>query len=744
MVGQDPSKTLTNPTTNIAAPVIPVIVTFADNTVFDPTAPDAVCSTQGTPLSLMLASPLFNDYNYTVGGTNVGNTLHTDFFQRANFWNYTNPSGINPNYHILLNGSSGTPLKVTVPSGSGKTTAAHCGRIGEMDINWFDNYLLNTGFTQLAANGVTLASMPVFMLYNVVMYDTTASSCCILGYHSALNNPNYSNGFQTYVVADFDTSGSFDSQHTNIDVSSFSHEIAELIDDPTGSNPTPPWGNVGQVSGCQSNLEVGDPLSGTDVPLTMPNAYTYHVQELAFVSWFYRLSPSNGVNGWYSSNGTFKTPAAACYTSTTTLSISPTTIVAGGSATVKITVAASGRSTTSAGTPTGTVTLVSGATGNTLETWTLSGGAVNATVSNLPSGTYSVTAQYAGDATFSPSTSRPVTISVGTGTVSFSPTSLSFGSQALQTSSASQTVTLTNNGTAALANIAISLAGASPGDFSQTNNCPASLAMNLSCAIAVVFKPTAVGLRTASISVGDNAASSPQTVPLSGTGTTTGTGSLSLNPTSLSFGNENLGTTSAGQTINVSNTGTAALTLAINVTGADPGDFPGTTNCPRSLAAKASCTVTISFKPSAVGARTASVTFGGGTTVSATQSVALSGTGVSTGAPAVTLSASSLTFANQGVGSQSASQSVTITNSGTGALSLTSLTLTGADPRDFPGTTNCPSLLAASASCNVTLRFRPTATGARTASLSIADNAAGSPQSVALSGTGVAATTHSH
>jgi hypothetical protein len=78
------------------------------------------------------------------------------------------------------------------------------------------------------------------------------------------------------------------------------------MDDPLGTNATPLWGNIGQVVGCQGNLENGDPLSGTIFPpVLMPNGFTYDLQELAFFSWFFRQNPSIGVNGFYSDNGTF-------------------------------------------------------------------------------------------------------------------------------------------------------------------------------------------------------------------------------------------------------------------------------------------------------------------------------------------------------------------------------------------------------------------------------------------------------
>lgn len=96
------------------------------------------------------------------------------------------------------------------------------------------------------------------------------------------------------------------------------HEVNEWQDDPTVGNATPAWGHIGQVSGCQGNLEVGDPLSGTLEPISLGGA-TYHVQDLAFASWFYRHDAkvvgvsgtmgNFGVNGWFSLFGTFKSDA---------------------------------------------------------------------------------------------------------------------------------------------------------------------------------------------------------------------------------------------------------------------------------------------------------------------------------------------------------------------------------------------------------------------------------------------------
>lgn len=99
------------------------------------------------------------------------------------------------------------------------------------------------------------------------------------------------------------------------------HEVGEWVADPSGNNPTPRWGNIGQVGTCptsssggQTNLEVGDPLSGNSAPVTATDAtipFTFHMQELTFFNWFYS-SPSLGAGAKYSSNGTFSGTAKAC------------------------------------------------------------------------------------------------------------------------------------------------------------------------------------------------------------------------------------------------------------------------------------------------------------------------------------------------------------------------------------------------------------------------------------------------
>jgi hypothetical protein len=325
------------------------------------------------------------------------------------------------------------------------------------------------------------------------------------------------------------------------------------------------------------------------------------------------------------------------------------------------------------------------------------------------------------------SANSPQTVPLsGTGVLSanVSPTGLSFGSQLVGTASTPQAVTLANTSLLALAISGLTISSG----WTQNNNCSPSVAPNSSCTINVSFQPTAVGYQTGTLTLTDNASNSPQTVNLNGTGLAP---VVSLSTTSLSFTGQAISTPSAPQTVTLTNTGAGALTpLTITTTG----DFAQADTCAGSVAPGANCTISVTFTPTAVGNRTGTLTLTDNAGNSP-QTVALSGTGLGTVA---SLSASSLTFANQLVGTASSAQPVTLQNTGNQALSITSISLTGANSGDFSLGQNCGSSLAANTSCQISVTFTPTARGTRTAAVSLVDNAADSPQSIALSGTGIA------
>lgn len=326
MVGRDPFGHEPRQTADVPTQIVPVVITTnlvgtsVDSsgtiattpgvTTLNPTVANSACLAppNDVPLTLYRQSPIIQRTNFAFGGTHVGDTQYLDAFQRANFWAFTQGH----DYHVLLHPVTRTrTVFINVPAADGLALATNslgppdfCAPLGIIDINWFDAYLDSTVIPSLYAQGVNPGSLPIFLLANVVMASpvTDINTCCILGYHGTTGLP-----IQTYSPMDFDTTGLFGPDIFDTSVSA--HEVGEWMNDPYGDNPTPPWGHIGQQPGCQNNLEVGDPLTGTNIPtVTMPNGYGYHLQELVFFSWFYG-APSLAVNGWFSDNNTFTSDA---------------------------------------------------------------------------------------------------------------------------------------------------------------------------------------------------------------------------------------------------------------------------------------------------------------------------------------------------------------------------------------------------------------------------------------------------
>jgi hypothetical protein len=328
MVGQDPFGANFT-TTSISTPIIPVILitntiavaspngkiltTKPGVTVFDPTAPDDAClgRSNNVPLTLMEQSPIFQSNAFVFGDTAVGDTQYLDAFQRGNFWKFVGGT----DYHTILTPHVLPAVTINLPGKQG-LAGRFGGTCGPLAIVDFDVMLRQVFNKLLVSEGANLDSskFPIFLFYNTVMATNSSggSNCCILGFHNAVTQnaavaPNKAARVQTYAFIDFEASGAFgpDVHDTTI----AAHEVGEWMDDPFGNNPTPAWGHTGQVGACQGNLEVGDPLTGTNIPLvTGTNGFKYHLQELAFFSWFYG-APSIAVNGWFSNNNTFKTDA---------------------------------------------------------------------------------------------------------------------------------------------------------------------------------------------------------------------------------------------------------------------------------------------------------------------------------------------------------------------------------------------------------------------------------------------------
>ncbi len=297
--------------TTIQAYLVPVILTFPDGTVFDPTAPDS-CINNNTVVSLVQGSPVFQTTDFTFTDSNglnpvdVGTTQYGDAFQRANFWQYVAPNAnLTLPYDTLLSLNTLPAISVSIPAGYGFTNPGSC-QMGMMDYDWWDSNVEFNLISSLAGQGVGPNTVPIFIFDSVVMYlNGDSTQCCALGDHGSYLNA--SNVLQTYIVANIDTTGNFPP-----DVAVLSHEVGEWINDPDNINPTPSWSSPVQPGGdCQNTYEVGDALQGYIFPVTMPNGITYNPQELVYFSWFYNQTPSIGAGGWYSDQGTFTTDAGA-------------------------------------------------------------------------------------------------------------------------------------------------------------------------------------------------------------------------------------------------------------------------------------------------------------------------------------------------------------------------------------------------------------------------------------------------
>ncbi|HET6180620.1 MAG TPA: hypothetical protein VFE61_27120 [Candidatus Sulfotelmatobacter sp.] len=290
-----------------------VITTASGDTTSDPTMPDTGCFTGSVnvPVKLMVQSPILQTADFNFGGTDVGTTQYTDAVQRGSFWSQIDKA----NYHVLLKPVILAPLVIDVPAASGLALNTDvfapffslCGPEGIVDISFLDAAVVSELTQRKAINPGTF---PMFMMYNAGMSfgdPTQLGNCCAGGFHSI--NPAGPLTFQTFSPFDFDVSGLFVTSANDTAIPS--HEVDEWANDPYVINRTPAWGHTGQVSGCQNNLEVGDPLTGSEAPRVVgKNGFTYHLQELAFFSWFFG-NPSLAIHGWDSNNGTFLTDAGA-------------------------------------------------------------------------------------------------------------------------------------------------------------------------------------------------------------------------------------------------------------------------------------------------------------------------------------------------------------------------------------------------------------------------------------------------
>jgi hypothetical protein len=310
---------------------------------------------------------------------------------------------------------------------------------------------------------------------------------------------------------------------------------------------------------------------------------------------------------------------------------------------------------------------------------------------------------------------------------SLTPASLAYGTRTIGTTSGAQTVTLANGGTGSLAIRSIDIAG----DYAFASACPATLAPGASCTIDVTFSPLVAGSRPGSLSVSHNAAGSPSTVALDGTGVAAPAPAAEPSTRVLDFGVQPVGTDSAAQSVIVTNSGNATLTFdAVTVAGdffRTPPPAPAPAECAIALAPGASCQIAVAFHPTALNLRQGTLSIA---TNATTLAVALMGTGLTLEAPQLSMPAS-IAFPPQALGTRSAGIPLGIRNTSPHVATLIELTAAG----DFAISGACTTI-APGESCSLLVFFQPTATGAREGAITVRTMRDLAPYAVTLSGAG--------
>jgi hypothetical protein len=319
IVGASPFAS-TKTTTTVNVVLVPVIVEIG-STTFSPTAADSCIVPKMTPLAAFQQSPLLQNVVFdggggkghaaTIDGVNGGTTTYPDAVRRAEFSSELAATS----YHTEFKVTTVSPWTISAAEveslGGGAVLTSSCAKLGVLPTTSFQDYIQNTVIPGIPA--ITPTSFALLLMSNVVSTTSSSLNCvdgCLIGYHSAFGSPA-----QTYAVVEYDSTQQFWGAPGIRNISIPAHEISEWMDDPLVTNTTPAWGNSGQVSGCDTLWEVGDPLTGTDFPaIEMSNGVNYDPQEIVFYSWYYNglTTASLGANGKFSSNRTFARPSKGC------------------------------------------------------------------------------------------------------------------------------------------------------------------------------------------------------------------------------------------------------------------------------------------------------------------------------------------------------------------------------------------------------------------------------------------------
>lgn len=314
--------------------------------------------------------------------------------------------------------------------------------------------------------------------------------------------------------------------------------------------------------------------------------------------------------------------------------------------------------------------------------------------------------------------------------IALMPDAVDFGNQAVGKSSIASQVTMSNSGDATLS--ITSIATSAP--FSAIDDCGGTLEPGSHCTISAVFTPTVEGGVSGSVSIATDAQTSPDAITLSGTGVPADQPSASFSTEALDFGGQAVNTTSAAQSIEMSNTGNVNLTIAA-VTTAE--GFTGSDDCGDVLAPGATCAIDVAFSPTAaqpyVGNLVVATNAG-----DSPHAIALRGFGASDAGPRAVFSQTTVDFGEQALRRPSNPSITTLTSGGSEALVVQSVTKTADSTGSFSGDDFCSGkTLEPGRSCTIEIVFNPQEKGSLGATASVASNAPESPQTLIATGVGV-------
>jgi Abnormal spindle-like microcephaly-assoc'd, ASPM-SPD-2-Hydin len=309
---------------------------------------------------------------------------------------------------------------------------------------------------------------------------------------------------------------------------------------------------------------------------------------------------------------------------------------------------------------------------------------------------------------------------------------LTFAATNVGSTSPAQTMSVTNNQSQT-----VSFTYATSGDFSAVGSgstpCNGTLAAKAKCSFSVTFSPTTNGVIKGALTITPTPSGNILSGGLTGTGQNGSASPLSFTPTSLSFGNVGLGTSSS-KTVTIKNTTATAMNInSITGSGYYTVTQTGTSPCGGSLGAGKSCTVNVTFTPLIAGTSVGGVTVVDNASVG-TQVQDATGTGVLD----ITLSPTTISFGTVTVGSTSAVQVITVTNNLLTAVPISSVVASGDFVSTPGGAPQCGTSVPANSSCTLGVEFSPSVTGAISGALTFSYGAGSSPQVVSLSGTGAA------